>query len=208
MADFTVKRYGTDTSGRPIYMTVYMHNFWETVVNEIGFRPTVVQGAFMSRVKGGGADASAGYHDQAGCFDVRTWDLSAAQLNELIRACRKHGGAAWRRDKTTAHGGMDPHCHITLGGDQPYSSGAAASWASYVRGDNGLANNAPDYEWRPDPLVKRFVKPAPALPEMIREAIRAAREAKQQTKRVNQPVRRKGIRAAIQALRDVLRSTR
>jgi hypothetical protein len=48
----------------------------------------------------------------------------------------------------------------------------------------------------------------PVLPDMVREAIRAAREAKQQTKRVNQPVRRKGIRAAIQALRDVLRSTR
>ena len=158
MPDFTVKRYGTDSSGRTIWMTTYMHNWWEARVANLGFRPTIVQGAFMLR-DGGGAATSAGYHDQAGCFDVRTWDLTTSQVDALVWECRQHGAAAWRRDKTSAHGGMDPHCHITLGTDKPLSAGARASWESYLRGDNGLANNAPDYERRPSPLVTKPPKP-------------------------------------------------
>lgn len=152
MPDFTVHSYGTDTSGRTIYMTAFMHDWWEAVVTALGFRPTVVQGAFMTR-NGGGAADSAGYHDQGGCMDVRTWDLTGSQVDALVRACRERGGAAWRRDKTPAHGGMDPHCHITLGSDSPLSAGAAASWRSYLAGDDGLAGGRTDYEWRPSPLV-------------------------------------------------------
>lgn len=153
MPDFTVRQYGTDSSGRPVYLTAFMDEWWEAVVADLGFRPTIVQGAFMSRVPGGGAAASAGYHDLGGCMDVRTWDLTGSQLDALVRATRSRGGASWRRDKSPAHGGMDPHCHITLGADRPLSAGAAESWRSYLAGDNGLANNAPDYEWRPTPLV-------------------------------------------------------
>ena len=152
MPDFTVRRFGTDTSGRPILMTQFMWDWWQGVVTELGFEPTIVQGAFMSRV-GGGAAASAGYHDLGGCMDVRTWDLTGDQLDRLIRVTRTRAGASWRRDETAAHGGMDSHCHITLGSDQPLSDGARASWQSYLNGDNGLANNASDYEWRPKPLV-------------------------------------------------------
>lgn len=150
--DFTVHQFGTDTSGRPILMTQFMHDWWQGVVAELGFEPTIVQGAFMSRI-GGGAAASAGYHDLGGCMDVRTRDLTGDQLDRLVRGSRSRGGAAWRRDETAAHGGMDSHCHITLGADQPLSPGARASWQSYLDGRNGLANNAPDYEWRPEPLV-------------------------------------------------------
>jgi len=150
--DFTVHAYGTDTSGRTIFMTAYMHDWWERVVADLGFRPTIVQGAFMVR-NGGGAAASAGYHDQGGCIDVRIWDLTSGQQQKLVRTVRSHGGAGWRRDKTPQHGDMDPHCHITLGSDRPLSAGAAESWRSYLAGCNGLANNAPDYEWRPRPLV-------------------------------------------------------
>ena len=152
MPDFTVHAYGTDTSGRTIYMTAYMRDWWLRVVTELGFEPTIVQGAFMTR-NGGGAAASAGYHDQGGCIDVRTWDLTGSQIDALVKVCRRNGAAAWRRDKSVKHGGMDPHCHITLGSDHPLSPGAAASWRSYLAGDNGLADNAPDYEWRPRPLV-------------------------------------------------------
>lgn len=162
MPDFTVHQYGTDTSGRGIFMTTYMHDWWEQVVTALGFRPTIVQGAFMVR-NGGGAAASAGYHDAAGCIDVRTWDLTGSQIDALVRTVRTHGAAAWRRDKTPLHGGMDSHCHITLGSDQPLSAGAAASWRSYLDGRNGLANNAPDYEWRPSPLVTN--PPAPITPK-------------------------------------------
>ena len=202
MPNFTVKRYGLDTSGRGLWMTVYMHNWWEAVVKDLGFRPTIVQGAFMVR-DGGGAAASAGYHDQAGCMDVRTWDLTAAQLDQLVRTCRKHGAAAWRRDKSAAHGGMDPHCHITLGTDRPLSAGAAASWRSYLNGRNGLANEAPDYEWRPKPLVKKPPKPRPKLPGMVRDAVLATRKAKRQTQRVPQPARFKALRRALDILRGI-----
>jgi hypothetical protein len=158
-------------------MTSYMHDWWESVVSELGFRPTIVQGAFMTR-NGGGAAASAGYHDQGGCIDVRTWDLSGSQIDALVRVCRSRGGAAWRRDETAAHGGMDSHCHITLGSDRPLSPGAAESWRSYLAGDNGLANNARDYEWRPNPIVTN--PPEEDMPyteqkltEIMRKAIRA-----------------------------------
>lgn len=154
MSDFTVRQYGTDTSGRKILLTAYMHDWWEGVVAELGFRPTIVQGAFMSRL-GGGAAESAGYHDLGGCLDVRTWDLSGEQVDRLIRVVRTRGAGAWRRDETAAHGGMDSHCHITLGTDKPLADGARASWVSYLAGRNGLANNAPDYEWRPSPLVTK-----------------------------------------------------
>jgi hypothetical protein len=150
MPDFTVRRYGTDSSGRTIYMTVYMHGWWEHVVDLLGFRPVIVQGAFMVR-DGGGAEASSGAHDEAGSIDVRTRDLSAAQIEKLVRVCREQGAAAWHRD--AQHGGMDPHCHITLGTDRPLSPMAQTLWGSYVSGGDGLAGPYDDYEWRPSPLV-------------------------------------------------------
>lgn len=152
MADYSVHRYGTDSSGRAIYMTVYMHDWWENVVRILGFRPVIVQGAFMSR-NGGGAKSSDGAHDQGGSIDVRTWNLSSAQVDKLVRVCRQRGAAAWHRDKSVAHGGMDPHCHITLGSDRPLSPMAQTLWNSYLGGGDGLVGSRPDYEWRPSPLV-------------------------------------------------------
>ena len=201
--DYTVKAYGKDTSGRTIWMTVYMHDWWEGVVKELGFRPTVVQGAFMTR-NGGGASASAGYHDKAGCFDVRTWDLTLAQLNELIKVCRKRGGAAWRRDKSAVHGGMDPHCHITLGTDSPLSAGAAASWRSYVDGRNGLANGARDYEWRPSPLVTTPPPPPAPKPNSVQLARRSFRQGLRQLRQVSAD--RKVVKNQASIIRQALRA--
>ncbi len=154
MPDFTVHEYGTDSSGRPILMTAYMAAWLEDVKADLDFTPVVVQGAFMARL-GGGADASAGYHDLGGCLDFRTRDLSSGQRNALIAACRAHGAAAWRRDQV--HGGMDEHAHIVLGTDIPLASGAAQQWRDYVNGYDGLyysdGRKRPDYEERPDPLV-------------------------------------------------------
>lgn len=160
MPDFSVVNYGTDTSGRSILMTKYMRDAHESVLADTTVKPfasdvTIVQGAFMSRL-GGGAAASAGYHDLAGCIDYRTWNLTGAQLEAFIRAWRRRGGAAWRRDAT--HGGMDAHCHVTLGSDEPLAAGAKNSWQQYVAGENGLTgpSHGADYEWRPSPLVLRF----------------------------------------------------
>lgn len=149
MSDFRVSKIGHDPNGRPIFMTTYMRLWWATVCHELGFTPTIVQGAFMARA-GGGADASAGYHDLAGCLDLRVWNLTDDQVEKTIRTLRRHGAAAWLRDKRH---GMDPHIHLVLGTDHPLAAGAAYQWRQYVRGRNGLADDGPDYHWRPRPLV-------------------------------------------------------
>lgn len=151
MSDFTVANRGVDPNGRAILATAYMWAWWLSVLAELDFSPTVVQGAFMSRVPGGGAADSAGYHDLGGCFDLRTWDLTVDQLETLVRTLRRNGAAAWRRDHE--HGGFDPHLHFVLGTDHPLASGAAGQWQAYLSGHDGLAGNGPDYEWRPSPLV-------------------------------------------------------
>lgn len=150
MPDFKVSRYGTDSNGRPIFMTAYMHDWFEAICAELGFTPTIVQGAFMARA-GGGADASAGFHDLAGCLDFRVWDLTSTQQHALVHALRWGGAAAWIRDK--AHGGFDPHCHMLLGTDEPLASGAAWQWLNYISGGDGLSSGGRDYHPRPRPLV-------------------------------------------------------
>lgn len=155
--DLTVVRYGTDTSGRAIWMTKWMILVFRAILRHPDVAPfahkvVIVQGAFMVR-NGGGAAASAGYHDQGGCLDLRTWNLSLTELNALVRVFRMFGFALWRRDESWVHGGMDPHAHGTLGSDGPLSSGAKTSWGSYLNKGDGLAGGRPDYEWRPSPLV-------------------------------------------------------
>ncbi|HRD59394.1 hypothetical protein [uncultured Nocardioides sp.] len=142
---------GIDTSARAILASDYMWSWWLNVVDDLGWTPTIVQGAWMSRVPGGGAKDSAGYHDKGGCFDLRTWDLTPTRLDQLVRVLREHGAAAWRRDQT--HGGMDPHLHFVLGTDADLAPGAAQQWRDYQAGLDGLASRGKDYEWRPNPLV-------------------------------------------------------
>jgi len=113
----------------------------------------------MSRL-GGGAAASAGYHDQAGAIDFRTWDLTEAQVGYLVRESRRRGGAAYLRDRN--HGGMDPHVHVTLGWDTgELDDGLAWAWRDYLAGGNGLSgrSHGPDYHWRPFPLVTTWEPP-------------------------------------------------
>ena len=166
MGKFTVKRYGTDSSGRPIYMTKYMKQWLDNVLARPKVKPfadkvTIVQGGWMRRA-GGGASASEGYHDGGGCLDFRTWNLTTTEVNHLIVAMRLEGAAAWRRD---ARHGMDPHIHITLGGDKGMTSGAQNSWYQYVHGYNGLASWGSDYEWRPSPIRRFHYKKRPAKPK-------------------------------------------
>jgi len=158
MADFTVHRYGSDLYGRPVLMTAYMHDWLERYVAELGFRPGIEQGAFMAQV-GGGAAASQGAHDKGGCLDLQTTNRSLTQIDHMVHVARRLGAGAYRRDRTIRHGSMPPHMHLTLGTDRPLSSMAQTLWSSYLGGGDGLGAaagrpaNAPDYEWRPNPLV-------------------------------------------------------
>ncbi len=138
-----------DTSGRPVYLNRRMAAAWVTTVDRLGFTPTIVQGAYMTRA-GGGASDSAGYHDAGGCIDTRTWDLTADQQQEVIRAGRTVGWAVWKRD--AAHGGMDEHMHWVLLDDEDAAGGAVSQMAAYRAGRDGLDSGGPDYHWRPDPI--------------------------------------------------------
>lgn len=154
MADFSVRQYGTDVYGRPVFMTVFMAEWFESYVEELGFRPGIAQGAWMERL-GGGAAASQGAHDKGKCLDLRTTDRTTAEIDRMVRVARIRGAGAYRRDRTWRHGSMTPHMHLTLGADARGSAMAEALWLSYVNNGDGLGIEPPqpDYEWRPDPLV-------------------------------------------------------
>ncbi|MBB3041232.1 hypothetical protein [Nocardioides soli] len=156
MAAHTVRRRGTDSSGRGIYASDYMWSWWQQVLADPAVAPfahliVITQGAWMT-VAGGGARASAGYHDGGGCFDLRVWNLTSRQVVTLVWAIRRHGGGAWLRN--LAHGGFtDPHIHLVLGTDYDLDSGAAWQWSEYIAGRNGLASSGRDYHRRPNPLI-------------------------------------------------------
>lgn len=149
MPDFTVTRHGTDSSGRGIYASAYMWDWWLGVLDALTFAPTITQGAWMT-LNGGGALDSAGYHDGGGCFDLRVWDLTDKQVSTLIRTIRAHGAAAWLRNPQ--HGGFDdPHIHLVLGTDADIDDGAAYQWRDYIADGDGMGGR--DYHPRPNPLV-------------------------------------------------------
>lgn len=154
----TVRRRGTDSSGRPIYASDKLWRVWLQIVADPrlkSFRSLIVitQGSWMSLVDGGGASASAGVHDRGGCFDLRSRDLSNAQKGTLIKVIREHAGAAWVRTK--AQGFSKEHIHINFGWDDDLAPAASRQWTAYLNGRDGLKGNGPDYHPRPSPLVTK-----------------------------------------------------
>ena len=146
-------------------MSPFMQKWWAAFVAACeakGFTPVITQGAYMAAA-GGGAVASAGYHDQGGCLDLRVWDRTTEQRQFMVRQARRMGAGAWIRD--AKHGGMDPHLHLVLGSDSPLSRGASVQWQQYLAGRDGLASNGPDYHWRPSPLVTTW-KPEVPMKEL------------------------------------------
>ena len=103
MAEATVVRVGTDSSGRPIYMTRKMRRWYKRVCIRLGFKPTVIQGAWMVKA-GGGAKASAGYHDGGGCLDLRTRDLTPAQIGLTRGATQQWADYIAGRDGLASRG--------------------------------------------------------------------------------------------------------
>ncbi len=153
MSASPVRARGVDSSGRTIWASDYLWSWWEGVVFDLGFRPTIVQGSWQKK-NGGGAAASAGYHDFGGALDIRTRDLTRAQVDALVRVVRAHGGDAWRRSPSLP-GGMAEHVHVGLHTDTPTHPGIQAQHRDYLAGGNGLfgSSHAPDHEKRPSPLV-------------------------------------------------------
>lgn len=155
--DWTVARRGTDTSGRGIFASAFFWFVWlrmlaDPRLDAFRARIVVVQGPWMVR-NGGGADASAGYHDRGGCIDVRTWNLTLAEQALLWEVAAEYGFWFWKRDAAPEHGGMDEHGHGVAGWDNDCATGAVIQWGQARNGRDGLARNGPDYVVRRGPLV-------------------------------------------------------
>lgn len=162
-----VLRRGTDSSGRGIFATNYMWDWWQKqILADKRIKPfahlvTITQGAWM-KLAGGGAADSAGYHDGGGTFDLRVWNLTSAQVALLVKVLREKGAAAYLRN--LQHGGFeDAHIHFVLGSDHGLSSGAKYQWAEYLAGRDGLSSGGKDYHPRPAPLVTKPPKLVPVL---------------------------------------------
>ena len=174
MTGFEVRQHGIDSSGRAILASDFLWDVWESAVADMGFRPVITQGSWMSRVPGGGAENSEGFHDGGGPFDLRTWDRTPAERLKMVRVLRLHGCAAYRRFKSQ---GMDEdHLHFMCGADHGLTDPAARQWQSYVNGRDGLAGNGPDYEWRPSPLVLIPPEVETVTPEEIEATAKRAAE--------------------------------
>lgn len=157
--DFTVRRFGFDTSGRALYFTVAFWTVWSAALADprlaaLRSRIVVVQGAWMTR-NGGGASASAGYHDQAGCIDVRTWNLTLDEQAVLWAVMDDYGIRFWKRGPAAAMGGMDEHGHGLAIWDRVLASGAAYQATQARAGRDGLAANRPDYMRREHAVLEQ-----------------------------------------------------
>lgn len=133
---FEVITRGVDSSGRTVRGTRQNFEFFDRVNAEAaGGILVIVQGSFSF------ASASAGTHSKAMCMDYRTWNLTSAVRERVVRRGRDLMGTMWYR--TTADG-FDPHIHNNLIGDWPAHWTALNQVADYRKGLNGLANKNRD----------------------------------------------------------------
>ena len=102
-----------------------------------GFQVTLTQGSYNA----GGVDASAGTHDGGGAMDISVSGMSSTNRNNLLKALRNVGFAAWYR---TPAQGFDYHIHAMAISDPDLSSGAQHQTGDYYLGMNGLAGRGAD----------------------------------------------------------------
>lgn len=143
---FQVIQRGFDSSGRPLRNTAIKWQVFDKINDAMDGKLVIIQGAFMGS---GGADASAGTHELAGCNDVRRWNLTAAEAARTINIADDLGDIWWER---TAAQGFDPHFHNLLPNDKPLHPDAAWQVTLFRQGKNGLASGAPDMPGRKRPF--------------------------------------------------------
>jgi hypothetical protein len=143
---------GTDHT---IWMNRRMWAAWDVTIAELGFIPRLVQGAYMAN-HGGGATASAGYHDFGGCIDTSVIGLSEKTIREIIRVGRGVGWAVWHRI-ADLDGMDDDHMHWCLVDDERAASGALDQMVQYRHNptQNGLTSRDVDRDadLTPRPIV-------------------------------------------------------
>lgn len=190
MPDFSVIQVGTDSSGREIFHTVFYDQVFRAVLRQPRVAPfadkvTIVQGAHMLRVPGGGAEDSKGYHDHGGTDDIRTWNLTLKEQRILWWEFAQAGVIVWPRGTAAFMGGMDPHAHAAAGWDEPIAPGIADQWQDAMPPDrgSGLDSGGPDYvkprpEWvdfPPDELFEEDYMASDDAKEKLDEALKLLR---------------------------------
>lgn len=115
------------------------------------FRFEVTQGSYNH-----GVGASAGTHDEGGALDIRTRGVPNGKIDDMVKAMRTAGFAAWSRGR--GHDTFSPHIHAVALGDRELSGrgssfGAFDQIPDYKNGKNGLSSHARD----PDHAVGRPV---------------------------------------------------
>jgi hypothetical protein len=120
--------------------TVEMIQRAERLMSDFGhpdFQFVITQGSYSRSVS-----ASAGTHAGGGAVDLRTRGHERATVDDMVRALRMAGFAAWSRGR--GHDSFPPHIHAIAIGDPELSSGALSQVASYAQGRDGLRGQAPD----------------------------------------------------------------
>lgn len=180
---------GVDSNGRPVRETQEFWDAYDAVCDELGFKPTIVQGGHM----GASAAAASSTTHNGDAADLRLWDRSSDQRARMIRVFRAHGFAYWERYPSQ---GFDLHAHLVPGPWASPSPSALDQFNDYIAGRNGLASNGADYHPRPTPLV---TKPPQEDPMADYEA---------QLKRIEEKVDRLHVRADNDRDRDAAQRER
>jgi hypothetical protein len=132
---------GTYSDGNPMLLNKRTVAALDVVHERLGYELTIVQGSYHKTTA-----ASAGTHDGGGAVD-----LAPFEADKKVHAMRAVGFAAWHR--LPSQGDWPEHVHGILRGDQELSPQAAAQIVSFDDHRNGLANNAADNTFHPDPKV-------------------------------------------------------
>lgn len=142
--------------------------FLKAMEDRLGYPLTVVQGCYNP----GGVSASAGTHDGGGVVDLVSWDAK-----RKVRVARELGAFAWFRPDLP--GVWGEHIHLGVRSHGRLSSAAKNQQADYDGSParNGLASNAVDRTWHPDPPVTFKFKSGIEPTEREQTRVSRARDA-------------------------------
>jgi hypothetical protein len=130
---------------------------WGDTCAQFGQTLPIQQGAFML-LNGGGAGASAHFHDLSGALDIGVSNLTESERLRFIKVARDIGWAAWIRDMSPEHGGLSLHAHLALLGEGNVFSGLRTQMKRYEAGGAGSdglkGGDGFDYHDRPNPIPR------------------------------------------------------
>lgn len=112
------------------------------------FNFSVIQGSYSGTVA-----ASGSTHDKGGAIDIHTRSYDKKTVDDMVKALRMAGFAAWSRGRGADS--FDPHIHAIAIGDRELHPSAANQVQEYFNGGDGLVGSRPD----PD---RHLGRPVPA----------------------------------------------